>query len=72
LQRHELAVCKAQQSAAKAAPATVNGPPVKQPEIAAETQFCRDVFQQAAQIGATSERSTTLHNLVAIPSSAWA
>jgi hypothetical protein len=67
LQRQTVLVCKAEHSAAAAAlagGATVKGQPVKQPDVAAETQFCRDVFQQADQIGTTSERATTLHHLV--------
>ena len=37
---------------------------MKQPDVAAETQFCRNVFEQADRIGTTSERATTLHHLV--------
>lgn len=64
LHRQQVLVCKAQQVAAAAAPATVDGKPVKQPDVEAETQFCRSVFQQAADLGTTSERATTLHHLV--------
>jgi signal transduction histidine kinase len=64
LLRQELLVCKAQREAAAAAPATDNGKRVTQPNTAAEKQFCGDVLQQAAQIGATTERSKTLHNLI--------
>jgi signal transduction histidine kinase len=64
LQRQQEAVCKAQHLAARAEPATINGQVVKQPDIAAETAFCRTVFRQAAQIGTTSERSTSLDHLV--------
>jgi signal transduction histidine kinase len=64
LQRQEVAVCKAQQDAAANAPAKVNGRPVTTPDQAEQVQFCHNVFQQAAAIGLTSARSSTLHGLV--------
>jgi signal transduction histidine kinase len=62
LRRQELLVCKEQQVAAENGPARINGKPV--PSQRAPDQFCHNVFQQAAQIGVTSERSSTLHSLV--------
>ena len=43
---------------------TINGRPLRQPDLPGQKAFCHDVFQLAAQIGVTTERSTTLHNLV--------
>jgi signal transduction histidine kinase len=64
LQRQEVTVCKAQQTAAANAPAKVNGSPVTTPDQSEQMQFCHNVFRQAAAIGLTSARSSTLHGLV--------
>ena len=64
LVRQEVLVCQAQAAARAAGPATQNGRPVKQPAIPEEKAFCHDVFQQAAHIGGTSDRSSTLHDLL--------
>ena len=63
-QHQELLVCEAQRAAAAAPPPTVNGHPVRQPNTAAENQFCDIVLREASALGATSERSDTLHNLL--------
>jgi signal transduction histidine kinase len=63
-QHQELLVCEAQRAAAAAPPPSVNGHPIRQPNTAAETQFCDIVFREASALGTTSERSDTLHNLL--------
>jgi signal transduction histidine kinase len=64
LLRQQVLACQAQAAAAAAAPATVNGRPVRQPGIAADKAFCNDVLRQAGRIGTTSDRSSTLHDLL--------
>ena len=63
-QHQELLVCEAQRAAAAALPPTINGHPIRQPNTAAEKQFCDIVFREASALGTTSERSDTLHNLL--------
>ena len=58
------AMCEAQRAARANAPATINGHPVRQPNLAQEQAFCQSFAQQAARIGVTAERSTTLSDLV--------
>jgi signal transduction histidine kinase len=64
LLHQEVLVCEAQAAAAGAAPATQNGRTVPQPAIPEDKAFCHDVFQQTAHIRGTSDRSSTLHDLL--------
>jgi signal transduction histidine kinase len=59
LRQQEVLVCEQQQRIAAATPH-----PVQPPLGIVDQNYCRDVFRQAAGIGSTANRSSTLHDLL--------
>jgi signal transduction histidine kinase len=60
LRQQEVLVCEQQQQAAAATP----HPQLSPSQIRQDQNYCHNVFRQAAGIGSTADRSSTLHDLL--------